>query len=86
MAYHQLLIDCIRCNKRFHIRYDDDEPLQEKVEFFCRACGTSLFFKLKHPPLSFCRDENLIAWEKHFFNKDRGVQDYGKILHRALKE
>lgn len=60
MAYHKIFVDNVKCSRRFHIAFDDENPNLETVKLDCPFCGITVFEAKDHPAVEISRQENLI--------------------------
>lgn len=60
MSYEKLLVDNVVCSRRFHLTFDNEAPLVNKVEIKCPHCQHLVFQAENHPQVKLARDENLV--------------------------
>lgn len=60
MSYEKFEVDNVVCSRRFHMTFDNEAPLVDKVEIKCPHCQHVLFTAENHPPVKLARDENLV--------------------------
>ena len=60
MSYEKLLVDNVACSRRFHLTFDNEAPLVNKVEIKCPHCQHTVFHAENHPQVKLARDENLV--------------------------
>jgi len=61
MAYKKILVDNLVCSRRFHIAYNEQDKLEEKVSASCPYCGVNVFKASQHPKVTMIRDEIIIS-------------------------
>jgi hypothetical protein len=60
MAHQEFTIDNIRCKRRFHFAFDDEQKTLAKQTITCPLCQTILFGADDHQPVRLTRLENLV--------------------------
>jgi hypothetical protein len=58
--YQRIIVDNTKCQRRFHIGFEKNAPLQSHTSIHCPYCDIELFHKENHPEVFLLREENLI--------------------------